>query len=118
MAERALRRRREQGAGGVRRCDRAAQGPPPSLISTSGGDHEIIRRATESARAFDLIVLGPGARRRCGAGQLPDEIIAESGRPVFIVPYAGTYPDVGARRSSPGIANRRGAAPPSTHCRC
>jgi hypothetical protein len=28
---------------------------------------------------------------------LPNEIIAEGGRPVFVVPYAGTFADVGAR---------------------
>src|SRR5271154_1028779 len=52
-----------------------------------GSDHEIIRRATEIARAFDLVVLG----------QAQDEVIAESGRPVLVVPYVGTYADVGAR---------------------
>ena len=41
--------------------------------------------------------------------KLPDEVIAESGRPVLVVPYVGTYADVGA---TPLLAwhGERGAA--------
>jgi len=62
-----------------------------------GSDHEIIRRATELARPFDLIVLGQAQDDVPVPAKLPDEVIAESGRPVLVVPYVGTYADVGAR---------------------
>ncbi|HEY1452694.1 MAG TPA: hypothetical protein VGF57_04455 [Roseiarcus sp.] len=62
-----------------------------------GSDHEIVRRATEIARTFDLIVLGQAQDDVPVPAKLPDEVIAESGRPVLVVPYVGTYTDVGAR---------------------
>jgi nucleotide-binding universal stress UspA family protein len=62
-----------------------------------GSDHEILRRATEIARAFDLVVLGQAQDDAPVPAKLPDELIAESGRPVLVVPYVGTYADVGAR---------------------
>jgi nucleotide-binding universal stress UspA family protein len=62
-----------------------------------GSDHEIVRRATEVARTFDLIVLGQAQDDVPVPGKLPDEVIAECGRPVLVVPYVGTYADVGAR---------------------
>jgi len=62
-----------------------------------GSDHEIVRRATEIARAFDLIVLGQAQDDVPVPAKLPDEVIAECGRPVMVVPYVGTYADVGAR---------------------
>jgi hypothetical protein len=62
-----------------------------------GSDHEIVRRVTEIARAFDLVVLGQAQDDVPVPAKLPDEVIAESGRPVLVVPYVGTYADVGAR---------------------
>lgn len=62
-----------------------------------GSDHEIIDRFTAVARAFDLIVLGQTQDDVPVPAKLPDEIITESGRPVLVVPYVGTYPDVGHR---------------------
>jgi nucleotide-binding universal stress UspA family protein len=62
-----------------------------------GSDHEIVRRATEIARTFDLIVLGQAQDDVPVPAKLPDEVIAECGRPVLVVPYVGTYADVGAR---------------------
>ncbi len=62
-----------------------------------GSDHEIVRRATEIARTFDLVVLGQSQDDAPVPAKLPDEVIAESGRPVLVVPYVGTYADVGAR---------------------
>jgi nucleotide-binding universal stress UspA family protein len=62
-----------------------------------GSDHEIVPRATAIARCFDLIVIGQAQDDVAVPAKLPDEIIAESGRPVLVVPYVGTYADVGAR---------------------
>jgi nucleotide-binding universal stress UspA family protein len=62
-----------------------------------GSDHEIIPRAVAIARCFDLVVLGQAQDEVPVPAKLPDEVIAESGRPVLVVPYVGTYADVGAR---------------------
>jgi nucleotide-binding universal stress UspA family protein len=62
-----------------------------------GSDHEIIRRAIGIARTFDLIVLGQTEDDVPVPARLPDEVITESGRPVLVVPYVGTYADVGHR---------------------
>jgi nucleotide-binding universal stress UspA family protein len=53
-------------------------------------------RATEIARTFDRVVLGQAEDDVPVPARLPDEVIAESGRPVLVVPYVGTYTDVGA----------------------
>jgi nucleotide-binding universal stress UspA family protein len=74
-----------------------------------GSDHEIIARAIAIARTFDLVVVGQAQDDAPAPAKLPDAVIADSGRPVLVVPYAGTYPDIGAR---PLIAwhSSRGAA--------
>jgi len=74
-----------------------------------GSDHEITHRFTAIARAFDLIVLGQTEDDVPVPAKLPDEVITECGRPVLVVPYVGTYDDVGHR---PLIAwhSSRGAA--------
>jgi nucleotide-binding universal stress UspA family protein len=74
-----------------------------------GSDHEIIARFTAIARTFDLVVLGQTRGGGSAPAKLPDAVIADSGRPVLVVPYVGTYPDIGAR---PLIAwhSSRGAA--------
>ena len=74
-----------------------------------GGEHEIIARLTAIARTFDLVVLGQAEDGVPAPAKLPDAVIADSGRPVLVVPYVGTYSDIGAR---PLIAwhSSRGAA--------
>jgi len=74
-----------------------------------GSDREIIDRASAIARTFDLVVLGQAHDDLPAPAKLPDAVIADSGRPVLVVPYVGTYPDIGAR---PLIAwhSSRGAA--------
>jgi nucleotide-binding universal stress UspA family protein len=74
-----------------------------------GSDHEISARAVAAARTFDLVVLGQAQEGVPAPAKLPDAVIADSGRPVLVVPYVGTYPDIGAR---PLIAwhSSRGAA--------
>ena len=62
-----------------------------------GSDHEIVYRATAIARTFDLVVLGQTQDDVPAPAKLPDEVIAESGRPVLVVPYVGTYADIGSR---------------------
>ncbi len=74
-----------------------------------GSDHEIGHRFVAIARTFDLVILGQTQDGVPVPAKLPDETIEDSGRPVLVVPYVGTYVDVGARplfawRSSRGAA--------------
>ena len=74
-----------------------------------GSDAEISRRFVDMARTFDLVILGQTHEGEPVPARLPDLTIHESGRPVLVVPYVGTYPDVGQRplfawRSSRGAA--------------
>ena len=62
-----------------------------------GGEHEILMRTTEMARAFDLVILGQIEDGGRVPVDLPEQIVLESGRPVLMVPYAGTFADVGHR---------------------
>jgi nucleotide-binding universal stress UspA family protein len=74
-----------------------------------GGDAEIGRRFVELARTFDLIILGQAHEAEPVPPKLAEQTIVDSGRPVLVVPYVGTYADIGARplfawRSSRGAA--------------
>lgn len=62
-----------------------------------GGETEILARATDIARAFDLIVLGQSEAGVRVPADLPEQLILECGRPVLMVPYVGTFEDVGTR---------------------
>jgi nucleotide-binding universal stress UspA family protein len=67
-----------------------------------GGNAEVLRQFVDLARHCDLVVLG---QHREGKDFVPEdlatEVIVGSGRPVLIVPYVGTFTDVG---QSPLIA--------------
>ena len=74
-----------------------------------GSDHEILPRFVDVARTFDLVIVGQTQDDVPVPAKLPEQTIVDSGRPVLVVPYVGTYPDVGARplfawRSSRGAA--------------
>ncbi len=74
-----------------------------------GSDQAINQRFAEIARTFDLVILGQTHDDVPVPAKLPEQVILESGRPVLVVPYVGTYADVGARplfawRSSRGSA--------------
>jgi|SRR5271155_313107 len=49
------------------------------------------------AKSFDLTILGQLSPEIRSTGFRPDEIIIATGRPVLVVPYAGTYDMVGRR---------------------
>ena len=74
-----------------------------------GSDTEISQRFVGMARTFDLVILGQTQDDVPVPAKLPEQAIVETGRPVLVVPYVGSYPDVGARplfawRSSRGAA--------------
>ena len=62
-----------------------------------GGEHEVLARATDVARAFDLVVLGQHEAGSRTPAELAEQIIVESGRPVLMIPSAGDYPHIGQR---------------------
>jgi len=62
-----------------------------------GGEQEILARATDFVRHFDLVILGQIEEGGRVPVDLPEQVILESGRPVLMVPYAGTYADLGHR---------------------
>ena len=65
------------------------------------GDHNfIIRELAICSRYSDLTVLGqfdPAADRHVVPAELNEEIILQSGGPVLVVPYAGTFPTLGKK---------------------
>ena len=67
------------------------------MDANRGSDGEISRRFVAIARMFDLVVLGQAQDDAPVPAKLPEETILESGRPVLVVPYVGTYADVGGR---------------------
>jgi nucleotide-binding universal stress UspA family protein len=74
-----------------------------------GSEHEILHRFVEVARRFDLVMIGQTQDDVPVPAKLPEQTIVDSGRPVLVVPYVGTYADVGHRplfawRSSRGAA--------------
>lgn len=74
-----------------------------------GSDHEIVPRFVEIARTFDLVILGQTLDDVPVPVKLPEQTIVDSGRPTLVVPYVGSYSDVGRRplfawRSSRGAA--------------
>lgn len=63
------------------------------------GEMDILGQFTALARVFDLVVLGQleeGVRSLVPV-DLAEQVITESGRPVLVVPYIGSYADVGHR---------------------
>ena len=87
----------------------AALGERASFIDANRGsdDAAIIERLTDLARSFDLVVLGQSEEGIPVPAKLPERLITQSGRPVLIVPFIGTYAEIGHR---PLFAWRRSAA--------
>jgi nucleotide-binding universal stress UspA family protein len=76
----------------------AALGGRAAFIDVNrGSDSEISQRFVAIARTFDLVILGQTQDDAPAPAKLPEQAIVETGRPVLVVPYVGTYPDVGAR---------------------
>ena len=62
-----------------------------------GGEQEVLMRTTDIARHFDLVILGQIEEGGRVPVDLPEQLVLECGRPVLMVPYAGTYADIGHR---------------------
>lgn len=63
-----------------------------------GSDTEVIRRVVDHARYFDLVIAGQHAE---GDALLPKDLVEmlvlDSGRPILIVPYVGSFENVFSR---------------------
>jgi nucleotide-binding universal stress UspA family protein len=64
-----------------------------------GSDHEVTHHLTETARHYDLTIVGQEEEDgpRAVPRELIEELIVESGRPILVVPYAGHFSDTGTR---------------------
>ena len=63
-----------------------------------GEEKGILRRTTEIARHFDMIVLGRrGAEKGLVPADLAEQLILHSGRPVLVLPDAGEFRTIGKR---------------------
>ena len=76
-----------------------------------GGDAELLRQISATARYGDLMILG---QHEEGAAnlvpmELPEEVMTHSGRPILVMPYAGTFPTVGRRPIIAWSGSRRSA---------
>lgn len=62
-----------------------------------GSETEVLRHVTDLARHADLVILGQHDDRIKShvPGDLVSEVILNCGRPVLILPYIGTYAEVG-----------------------
>jgi nucleotide-binding universal stress UspA family protein len=74
-----------------------------------GSDQEIAHRFVAVARTFDLVILGQTQDDVPVPAKLPEHVIVEGGRPTLVVPYVGSYREVG-RRPLFAWHNSRGAA--------
>jgi len=64
-----------------------------------GGDAELLRQIVDCARYGDLMILGQHdeSSHAFVPPELSEAVVTGAGRPVLIVPYSGTFPDVGHR---------------------
>ncbi len=62
-----------------------------------GGEAEVLRHLTDLARHADLVIVGQhDAQVKSHApADLAEEVVLNCGRPVLILPYAGSFADVG-----------------------
>jgi len=64
-----------------------------------GGEEEVLRSITDLARHADLIVMGQRDEtiKSYVPADLLEEVVLNSGRPVLILPYVGSFTKIGSR---------------------
>lgn len=64
-----------------------------------GSEAEVLRHITDLARHADLVVMGQHdeTTKSYAPADLVEEVVLNSGRPVLILPYVGTFLEVGKR---------------------
>lgn len=79
--------------------EKATTGLPQAewLDVNRGSDAEVVSHIVGLARHFDLVVLGQHDERHKSnvPEDLVTEVVLECGRPVLVVPYAGSFAEVG-----------------------
>ena len=76
-----------------------------------GSDAALLSQVTAAARYADLVILGQHDESAAGLvpPELPEEVLANGGRPVLVVPYAGTFEPVFKRPLIAWNASREAA---------
>jgi nucleotide-binding universal stress UspA family protein len=95
-AQQAIFRKRAESAKAALAAVKLAQGTPQWTELDALASDAVIDRG----RYADLTVLAQPAPEEADAAtdyDVPAEIVMSLGRPVLVVPYAGTYPDAGKR---------------------
>jgi nucleotide-binding universal stress UspA family protein len=76
-----------------------------------GAEAQVVQRVVEHARCFDLVVMGqysePGMS--FAPPDLCEEVVVNSGRPVLIIPYVGSYAEIGTRPLMAWTSSREAA---------
>lgn len=70
------------------------------VVEATVNDTELVKRIISAARHADLTILGqhePDAPQTGVPGDLIEQVLLASGRPVLAVPFAGRFPSVGRR---------------------
>lgn len=65
-----------------------------------GNHHQVTQTVIEAARRADLTILGQTDRENRSSrapADLAEQVVINAGRPVLLLPYAGTFPTVGNR---------------------
>lgn len=79
----------------------AAAGVPSVWRSlVHGNHHQVTQTVIEAARRADLTILGQTDREDRGSrtpADLAEQVVINSGRPVLLLPYAGSFPNIGNR---------------------
>jgi nucleotide-binding universal stress UspA family protein len=62
-----------------------------------GSEAEVLRNITDMARYADLVIMGQHDEmaKSFVPPDLAEEVVLNSGRPVLVLPYVGTFPEVG-----------------------
>ena len=66
-------------------------------LAITYGSTGTLSASIEKGTPFDLTILGQLSPEIRSTGFRPDEIVIATGRPVLLVPYAGTFDTVGKR---------------------
>lgn len=79
----------------------AAAGVPGVWRSlVHGNHHQVTQTVIEAARRADLTILGQNDKENRSSrtpADLAEQVVINAGRPVLLLPYAGSFPTVGTR---------------------
>lgn len=94
----AMRAQREEEAAGVEAAFQAALTRQGVAGEWRLADGELAATVALHARYADMLVIGQNERSGPGstlAGEMPPSVLMGAGRPLLVVPYAGSFPTMG-----------------------